>query len=167
MVPSGLVAMYCSCVQCRESEITVGAIRNWWVSDWVWSALHFEDGTQVFTIALNKGAESSGGSGFIQKDGKRTEITRVVNKFEWRADGLPGKSSLQISPGDLVIECEPLAVAGLRLLDPEGLEAHLPRVMCSATTSSGLRGVGWLDFNRVVKRDPDHNAKKPTQNGEM
>jgi hypothetical protein len=159
--------MYCSCVQCRESEITVGAIRNWWVSDWVWSALHFEDGTQVFTIALNKGAESSGGSGFIQKDGKRTEITRVVNKFEWRADGLPGKSSLQISPGDLVIECEPLAVAGLRSLDPEGLEAHLPRVMCSATTSSGLRGVGWLDFNRVVKRDPDHNAKKPTQNGEM
>ena len=143
-------------------------VRNWWVSDWVWSALHFEDGTQVFTIALNKGAESSGGSGFVQKDGKLTEITHVVNNFEWAADGLPGKLSLQISPGDLVIECELVAGAGLRLLDPEGREAHLPRVMCSATTSGGLRGVGWLDFNRVVKRDPDHTiANRPVQNGEM
>ena len=140
-------------------------VRNWWVSDWVWSAVHFEDGTQVFTIALNKGAESSGGSGFVQKDGKLTEITRVVNNFEWGEDGLPGKLSLQISPGDLVIECEPVAAAGLRMLDPEGREAHLPRVMCSATTSSGLQGVGWLDFNRVVKREPDQNlANGPSKN---
>ena len=131
-------------------------VRNWWVSDWVWSGLHFEDGTQVFTVALNKGAESSGGSGCVQKDGILTEITHVVNKFEWQADGLPGKLSLHISPGDLRIECEPIAANGLRLLDPEGREAHLPRVMCSATTSNGMRGVGWLDFNHVVKRDPDH-----------
>jgi hypothetical protein len=51
------------------------------------------------------------------------------------------------------------------MLDPEGREAHLPRVMCSATSSSGLRGVGWLDFNRVVKRDPDHTlANGPKMN---
>lgn len=129
-------------------------VRNWWVSDWVWSGLHFEDGTQVFTIALNKGAESSGGSGFVQKDGKIREISRVVNDFEWRKDGLPSKLRLQIKPAELTIECEPIVSTGLRLLDPEGREAHLPRVMCNAVTGDGVRGVGWLDFNHVVKRDP-------------
>jgi hypothetical protein len=128
--------------------------RNWWVSDWVWSGLHFEDGTHIFTVALNKGAESTGGSGFVQKNGKLIEITHVLNNFSWRKDGLPGKLQLQISPGDVVVECEPVTSAGLRLLDPEGREAHLPRVMCRAVLGDGVKGVGWLDFNRVVKRDP-------------
>ncbi|KAK3704341.1 hypothetical protein LTR37_013894 [Vermiconidia calcicola] len=129
-------------------------VRNWWEKDWVWSGLHFEDGVDVFTIALGKGTASSGGAGFVQKEGKLSEISHVVNDFEWEANGLPGKLQLRIAPGDLVIQCEPIAASGLRLLDPAGREAHLPRVMCSAVKSDGVRGVGWLDFNHVVRRDP-------------
>ena len=134
--------------------------RDWWVSDWVWSGLHFEDGTQIFTIALNRGSESVGGSGYIQKGEKLTEITNVVNEFEWETNGLPGNLQLHISPGDLTIQCQPVSAAGPRLLDPEGREAHLPRVMCTAMMRNGVRGVGWLDFNRVVKHDPERPSAK-------
>lgn len=129
-------------------------VRNWWVADWVWSGLHFEDGTHVSTIALGKGSESTGGGGFIQKDGKLTEVTHVVNEFDFRDNGLPDTLRLRIEPGNLTIECETIVGAGLRLMDPEGREAHLPRVMCSARKNDGVKGVGWLDFNRVVKREP-------------
>ncbi|KAH0845741.1 phosphotransferase [Fonsecaea pedrosoi] len=129
-------------------------VRNWWVADWVWSGLHFSDGTDVFTIALGKGPDSTGASGYIQKDGGIREITKVVNEFEWQDNGLPGKLRLLVEPGGMSIECEAIAAGGLRLFDPDGREAHLPRVMCTATTSDGKSGVGWLDFNRVVKREP-------------
>lgn len=128
-------------------------VRNWWVADWVWSGLHFDDGTHVFTIALTS---SGGGSGFIQKDGKLTEVTNVMCDYGFRDNGLPkNRLVLRIEPGDLTIECETIGEAGLRFLDPEGREAHLPRVMCSAVRKNdGVKGVGWLDFNRVVKREP-------------
>lgn len=82
-------------------------------------------------------------------------MTGVVNEFEFGKNGLPGNLRLRIEPGGLTIDCEPLGEAGLRLIDPEGREAHLPRVMCSAVKSGGVKGVGWLDFNRVVKREPN------------
>lgn len=129
-------------------------VRNWWVADWVWTGIHFSDGTDIFTIALGKGEGSSGAAGYVQKDGKLTEITGVRNEFDWQDNGLPGKLELHIQPGNLLVECRPIAQSGLRLLDPEGREAHLPRVMCTATTGDGRTGVGWLDFNRVVKKDP-------------
>ena len=134
-------------------------VRDWWVADCVWSGLHFEDGTHVFTIALNRGHESTGGADFVQKDGKLVEITKVYNAFDFKDSGLPGKLQLRLEPGDLTIDCETIGAAGLRLIDPEGREAHLPRVCCSAiirsaTNHHGIKGVGWLDFNRVVKPEP-------------
>ncbi|KAK4936387.1 hypothetical protein LTR10_022713 [Elasticomyces elasticus] len=126
-------------------------IRNWWVADWVWSGLHFPDGTDVFTIALGKGPQSTGGSGYIQKDKKLTEVTGVVNEFEWKENGMPGNLQLHVKPGAITIECESLAESRLRLFDPEGREADLLRIMCRASTGNGKLGVGRLDFNRVLK----------------
>ena len=129
-------------------------VRDWWVHDWVWSSLHFENGTHIFTIALGRGAESSGAADFMQRDCKLTEIESVVNDFEWGDDGLPGSLRLSILPHKLIVFCEPIAAAGLRLLSPEGKEAHLPRIMCRARLMgpyTHLNGVGWLDFNRVIR----------------
>lgn len=53
----------------------------------MWSGLHFEDGTDIFTIALGRGAASTKGVGFIQKDGELTEVTNIVNDFEFQDDG--------------------------------------------------------------------------------
>lgn len=117
----------------------------------MWSGLHFEDGTDIFTIALGRGAASTKGVGFIQKDGELTEITSVVNDFEFQEDGLPGNLKLLVAPGNLTIECQNISSAGLRFIDHDKREAHLPRVMCTAQKSDGSSGVGWLDFNRVVK----------------
>lgn len=129
-------------------------VRNWWVADWVWSGIHLSDGTDIFTIALGKGDESTGPAGYIQKNNKLTEITSVRNDFDWRDNGLPGNLHLFIEPGSLSIECEATSESGLRLIDPDGREAHLPRVMCSVRTGDGRTGVGWLDFNHVVKKQP-------------
>lgn len=128
-------------------------VRNWWIADWVWSGLHFEDGSHIFTIALTG---SVGGSGFMQKDRELTEVTNVVCEYGFKDNGLPkDKLVIRIEPGDVTIECETIAEAGIRLLHSEGREAHLPRVMCSAMRKNdGVKGVGWLDFNRVVKREP-------------
>jgi hypothetical protein len=128
-------------------------IRDWWKTDWCWSGLHFEDGTDIFIIALGGGENSTGAAGFIQKDGELTEITEGVNEFEWREDGLPGDLKLRIQPGDRMVECQAIAEAGLRLEDAEGRVAHLARVMCRATLDGEEKGVGWLDFNRVVKKE--------------
>ncbi|KIW78013.1 hypothetical protein Z517_07846 [Fonsecaea pedrosoi CBS 271.37] len=130
-------------------------VRNWWVADWVWSGLHFSDGMDVFTIALGRGRESSGACGAIQENGKLTEITSVVNEFDPADTGAPSHLTLRIEPGDLVIECEMIGQVGLRLLDQDGRETHLPRAMCRARTNRGQTGVGWLDFNIVVKKEPD------------
>lgn len=129
-------------------------VRNWWVTDWVWSGIHFSDGMDVFTIALGRGAESSNACGAIQQNGKLTEITHVINEFEPQANGFPGNLKLLIEPGNLVIDCEVIEQIGIPLLDPEGRQANLPRSMCKATTNHGQTGVGWLDFNMVINREP-------------
>ena len=128
-------------------------VRNWWVADWVWSGLHFEDGSHIFTIALTS---TGGGTGFVQKGGKLTELTSVASEYGFKENGLPKvRLVLRIEPGGLTVECDTVGEAGIRLLDPEGREAHLPRVMCTALRKNdGVKGVGWLDFNRVVKREP-------------
>ena len=123
--------------------------HSWWVRDWVLSGLHFEDRTHIFTIALGRGDTSTGAAGFVQKDGNMTEIQSVTNDFEWKHDGMPGELQLRIQPGDLVVHCQAVNAAGVRLLSPEGKEAHLPRVMCKARLerpSGSVAGVGWLDF---------------------
>lgn len=129
-------------------------IRNWWVADWVWSGLHLSDGMDIFTIAMGQGTKSSGPCGSIQQDGRLTEISSVINEFETTTNGLPGNLTLRIEPGNLVIECEIIEQVGLRLLDPEGREAHLPRAVCKVRTNRGQTGVGWLDFNIVIKKEP-------------
>lgn len=123
---------------CADYILTLG--RG---ADWVWSSLHFEDGTNIFTITLGRGAASTGAGGFIQKDGKLTEITNVVNDFEVQDNGLPGNLKLLIAPGNLTIACQTIGAAGLRFIDHDKREAHLPRVMCTAQKSGGSRG-SWL-----------------------
>ena len=110
------------------------------------------------TIALGRGDSSTGGSGYIQKDGRILDVAIVHNGFEWQDNGLSGKLGLHIQPGDLTIDCEPILEAGVRILDPEGREAHLPRVMCRVKRNDGVEGVGWLDFNRVINREPSKTS---------
>lgn len=134
-------------------------IRNWWVADWVWSAIHFSDGMDIFTIALGRGAKSNSPCGTIQQNGKITEITSVINDFDLIRNGFPGNLTLRIEPGDLVIECEKINEVSLRLVDLEGRESHLPRVMCKARSNRGQTGVGWLDFNIVTRKEARTTSK--------
>ncbi len=118
--------------------------RDWWANDWMWNALHLDDGTRTHTVTV---AEMPGlAVGYVQRDGEVTELSNGTTSFEAGENGLITKAT--VVSGDLVTEIEPLAFGALRLVAPDGRVTHFPRAMCRVRTGDGRGGVGWIEFNR-------------------
>jgi hypothetical protein len=129
-------------------------VRDWWQVDWVWSAFHFEDGTRMFTIALHKGDESAHPAGYIQKDGRITEVTKVANYFDWGADGLVAEMRTVVEPGNLDYIVRTKAGGGILLVSPDGRETQLPRSLGTVESADGKqKGVCWVDWNHVIRKE--------------
>ena len=123
-------------------------VRDWWSMDWVWSAVHLDDGTHVHAVELRLPAAPALGVGYVQSaGGELAELERVSAREQIGADGLIARAELSLDPPGLELDIEPLAFGPLRLLSPDGRVSHFPRAMCGVRCRDGRRGVGWVEWN--------------------
>jgi hypothetical protein len=127
--------------------------RDWWANDWMWNALHLDDGTHTHTVTI---AELPGlGVGYIQRAGELREIETATSSEQIAANGLIASATISSGPEQLTTEIEPLAFGALRLVAPDGRVTHFPRAMCRVRTADGRSGCGWIEWNRNQRGDDD------------
>ncbi len=121
--------------------------RDWWATDWMWSALHLADGTHTHTVTVPQAPGF--GVGYIQREDELTEIAAANCTEEVADNGLITRAT--VTSEDLVTEIEPLAFGALRLEAPDGRVSHFPRAMCRVAAADGRTGLGWIEWNRVQR----------------
>ena len=124
-------------------------VRDWWSMDWVWSALHLEDGTHLHGVDLRIPDLPPVSAGYVQRPGEPVvETTAVTARATFADSGLPLTTTLSMQPGDLEVAVSVRGHAPVRLDSPEGRVSLFPRAWATVTTADGRRGVGWLEWNR-------------------
>jgi hypothetical protein len=123
--------------------------RDWWAVDWMWSALHLEDGTHTHAVGLPQ--MPGYGVGYVQRDGELCEIDTVRATETVDADGLIMSARIVSGPEDLALDVEPIAYGALRLQAPDGRVSLFPRAMCRVSSGDGRSGIGWVEWNRVQR----------------
>ena len=123
--------------------------RDWWAGDWMWSALHLDDGTHTHAVSVPTYPDF--GVGYVQRDGQLTELANVSSTEQITPNGLIATARITMSPGDVDVEVEPLAFGAILLEAPDGRISHFPRAMCRVRTTDSRRGLGWVEWNRNQK----------------
>lgn len=124
-------------------------VRDWWSMDWVWSALHLDDGTHLHGVDLRIPDMPPVSVGYIAPpDGPLVETTAVSAEATLADDGLPLATTLTFQPGPLTAEIDVRGHAPVRLVSPEGRVSFFPRAWATVRTGDGRGGVGWLEWNR-------------------
>ena len=124
-------------------------VRDWWSMDWVWSALHLDDGTHLHGVDLRIPDMPPVSVGYIQPPtGPLIETTSVTTDATLSEIGLPLATTLHFDPGALDMSIEVLGNAPVRLVSPDGRVSFFPRAWATVRTDDGRRGVGWIEWNR-------------------
>ena len=123
--------------------------RDWWAVDWMWSALHFEDGTHTHAVGVPQ--MPGYGVGYTQRDGELIEIESLQATEEVDDSGLIRSARIVSGPEELAIEVQPVAFGALRLQAPDGRVSLFPRAMCRVRAADGRSGSGWVEWNRVQR----------------
>jgi hypothetical protein len=120
--------------------------RDWWAVDWMWSALHLDDGTRTHAVGVPQ--LPGYGVGYVQRDGELAEIESVKATEVVAENGLITRARIESGPDRLGVDVEPLAYGAILLTAPDGRISHFPRAMCRVRTDDGRSGVGWVEWNR-------------------
>jgi Phosphotransferase enzyme family len=124
-------------------------VRDWWSMDWVWSALHLDDGTHIHAVDIRMPGVPPVGIGYIQdRDGAVTELQSIATRETFDADGLPASATLAVDPGGITATVDVRGHAPVRLVSFDGRTSQFPRVWATVSTADGRQGVGWLEWNR-------------------
>ncbi|MFY9767659.1 MAG: phosphotransferase [Mycobacterium sp.] len=124
-------------------------VRDWWSMDWVWSALHLDDGTHVHAVDIRIPGVPPVGIGYVQdRGGTVTELQTIAPRETFDADGLPVSATLAVDPGGIKATVDVRGHAPLRLVALDGRTSQFPRVWATVSTADGRTGVGWLEWNR-------------------
>ncbi len=124
-------------------------VRDWWTMDWVWSALHLDDGTHLHGVELRITDLPPMSVGYIQPPGQPVvETTSVTAEATFAPNGLPETTTLTMQPGPLRADIEVRGHAPVRLIAPDGRVSFFPRAWVAVDTGDGRRGVGWVEWNR-------------------
>jgi hypothetical protein len=123
--------------------------RDWWASDWMWSALHLDDGSHTHAVTVPTHPDF--GVGYVQADGEIEEVAEISSEETIGADGLIERGSITMAGTELAVE--PLAFGALLLISPDGRRSHFPRAMCRISTGDGRSGLGWVEWNRNQPTD--------------
>ena len=122
-------------------------VRDWWGMDWVWSALHLDDGTHLHGVDIRLPGTPPIGVGYIQCAGTPlTELQSVSARASFGDNGLPLTTAIIYD--ELEAAADIRAHAPLRLEAPDGRVAWFARAWASISTSDGRSGVGWIEWNR-------------------
>jgi hypothetical protein len=124
-------------------------VRDWWSMDWVWSALHLEDGTHLHGVDIRIPGTPPIGIGYVQRaDAPLVELQSVTAQESFGDNGLPLQTTLTLSPGEVTATVDARGHAPVLLTAPDGRVSHFPRAWVTVTTADGRRGVGWVEWNR-------------------
>jgi hypothetical protein len=124
-------------------------VRDWWSMDWIWSALHLDDGTHLHAVDLKIPGVPPVSIGYIQNNGGTvTELQTITAVQTFDADGLPVGATLAAEPGGITATVDVRGHGPLRLVAQDGRVSQFPRVWATVTTADGRTGVGWLEWNR-------------------
>jgi hypothetical protein len=124
-------------------------VRDWWSMDWVWSAIHLDDGTHLHGVDLRIPGAPPIGIGYLQRAGAAlTELSTFAAQETFALNGLPVSTTLTMKPGDVVVTAAVVGHAPVRLQSFDGRISQFPRAWAAITTADGRRGVGWLEWNR-------------------
>lgn len=124
-------------------------VRDWWAMEWVWSALHLEDGTHLHGVDVRIPGAPPVGIGYIQKAGSEfIELQTVSAREEFGDNGLPLQTTLTLAPGDVTATVAIHGHAPVLLTSPDGRLSHFPRAWVTVTTADARTGVGWMEWNR-------------------
>lgn len=123
-------------------------VRDWWSMDWVWSALHLDDGTHLHGVDLRIPGMQPVSVGYIAPPGEPViETTSVTADATLGDDGLPLTTRLALEPGPLTASIDIRGHAPVRLVAPDGRISFFPRAWATVRMSDGRQGVGWLEWN--------------------
>src|SRR5262249_16351772 len=77
-------------------------VRDWWSMDWVWSALHLNDGTHVHGVNIRIPNVPGFSVGYVQDSaGQLVELSTVNTREAFDANGLPLDGTLSLDPAEL------------------------------------------------------------------
>lgn len=125
------------------------AARDWWGMEWVWSALHLDDGTHVHGVDMRIPGMPSLGLGYSQRQGEPlVEFERVTARETFDENDLPLATVLECAPGDISASIDIRGHAPVLLTSPDGRVSHFPRAWATVVTADGRSGVGWVEWNR-------------------
>jgi hypothetical protein len=128
-------------------------VRDWWSMDWVWSAVHLDDGTHLHGVEIRIPNAPSFGIGYSQKAGEPLVELQTVNaRAAFSDNALPVATTLELAPGDVTVTIDIRGHAPVLLTAPDGRISHFPRAWATVTTSDGRTGVGWVEWNRNQPR---------------
>ncbi|BBY66682.1 DUF7064 domain-containing protein [Mycolicibacterium helvum] len=126
-------------------------VRDWWSMDWVWSALHLQDGTHLHGVDLRIPGMGPISVGYLQRSGEPvTETTAVTADATFADNGLPLTTSIVYEPGPVQTEVDIRGHAPVRLIGPAGQISLFPRAWVAVKTADGRSGAGWVEWNRNV-----------------
>ena len=121
-------------------------VRDWWAMDWVWSALHLDDGTHIHGVDIHIPGAPPFGVGYLQQPGQPlVEVQAVTARETFGDNGLPQAATLNV--GDLTATIDIRGHAPVLLTAPDGRVSHFARAWATVTTDDGRTGVGWVEWN--------------------
>ncbi|BBY61050.1 DUF7064 domain-containing protein [Mycolicibacterium sarraceniae] len=124
-------------------------VRDWWSMDWVWSALHLEDGTHLHGVDLRIPGIEPISVGYVQRSGEPViETTAVTAQARFADNHLPATTSIVYEPGPVQTTVDIRGHAPVRLIGPDGQISLFPRAWVGVETTDGRTGVGWVEWNR-------------------
>ena len=124
-------------------------VRDWWSMDWIWSALHLDDGTHLHGVNIRIPGAPRFSIGYVQDaDGNLTELQTVDSREAFGPNGLPLDATLDLDLGGLSADVQVYGQAPVRLTAADGRVSQFPRVWASVATPDGRSGVGWVEWNR-------------------
>ncbi len=124
-------------------------VRDWWSMDWVWSALHLDDGTHLHGVDIRIPGMDPISVGYVQRAGEPvTETTTVSAEATFSDNGLPLTTTIDYLPGPVQTTVDVRGHAPVRLVAPEGQGSFFPRAWVTVETADGRTGSGWVEWNR-------------------
>ncbi len=76
--------------------------RDWWAVDWMWSALHLDDGTHTHAVGVP--TMPGYGVGYVQRGGEVIEIESVTATERVADDGLIAEPRIVCGPPELDLD---------------------------------------------------------------
>jgi hypothetical protein len=103
---------------------------------------------RVHAVQVRLPGDVNLGVGYVQEAGDEMhELASVDATEEVGSNGLITSARIELQPGGLALDVEPLAFGPLRLVSPDGRTTNFPRAMCRLRSDDGRAGLGWVEWN--------------------